>query len=235
MKTAILFFGLTRSLSYTYPAFKEKLFDVLTKNNIEYDIFIHTYFIHGEYKNIWSSENITNYNNEEYKLLNAKHVLMDIQDDIIEEHNFEDYYSNLGNWTGMSPELTKYLIRNMVLALYSKKQITLLFEKHKDEYDNVIIIRPDLYLHSYFDVQWFNEIDHGTIITPEKERFGGANDRLVILKPENAVYYGTLYDLLLEYSRRKSIVSENYLLDMLTLNNISISLKDIQYDTIRAR
>ena len=41
----------------------------------------------------------------------------------------------------MSKNMTKYLIRNMVLALYSKKKITLLFDKYIDEYDYAIIIR----------------------------------------------------------------------------------------------
>lgn len=53
-------------------------------------------------------------------------------------------FNKLGNWTGMSKNMTKYLIRNMVLALYSKKKITLLFDKYIDEYDYAIIIRPDL-------------------------------------------------------------------------------------------
>lgn len=55
-KIAIIFFGLTRSLMEIYPQLKENVFDILALNNIEYDIFIHTYQINKEYVNRWSGK-----------------------------------------------------------------------------------------------------------------------------------------------------------------------------------
>ena len=42
-KTAIIFFGLTRSLEKTIESIKNNLLIPLKENNLEYDIFIHTY------------------------------------------------------------------------------------------------------------------------------------------------------------------------------------------------
>jgi len=45
MKVAIGFFGITRSLKYSIESINKNIFDVFKENNIEYDIFIHTYFL----------------------------------------------------------------------------------------------------------------------------------------------------------------------------------------------
>lgn len=77
-------------------------------------------------------ERITNYNNDTYRILNAKYVLLDNQDEIEKNLYIENYYTKLGHWEyGYDPALVKYLIRNMCLALYSKKQITNLFAQKK--------------------------------------------------------------------------------------------------------
>ena len=43
MKVAIGFFGLTRSLRYTIYSITTNIYNVFKANNIEYDVFIHTY------------------------------------------------------------------------------------------------------------------------------------------------------------------------------------------------
>ena len=60
------------------------------------------------------------------------------------------------------------------------------------------------------------------MILPVKDTHKGCNDRICISKPKNILYYGKLYDKLLDYSNKKSIVSEVYLLDMLKEENIKI-------------
>jgi len=99
----------------------------LDENLIHYDIFIHTYKIFGPYINMWTGENTNNYNNEDVEtLLKPKYFIFDNQQTIIDSIDFDEYYKKLGNWPGMTSKMTKYLIKNMCLALYSKKQITLL-------------------------------------------------------------------------------------------------------------
>ena len=234
-KTAVLFYGLTRSLDKTYESIKSNLLDQLNAQNREYDIFIHTYHINSPYYNEWASEYVTHYDNDQYKLLNAKHIIIENQDDIINSHNFDEYYTKLGNWSFIEPqpELTKRLIRNLVLALYSKKQITELFEQNKHEYDNVIIIRPDLYIHNKIDISIIDQLYNTNIAIPDTEWFYGCNDRFCIATPDVAIYYGKLYYFLLSYSREMSIISERFMLDMLNYQHINIIPMDIKYETLR--
>ena len=76
MKIVLGFFGITRSLKYTIKYIKLNILDILIRNKIDYDIFIHTYKLNS-YENIRTGELIDNIDNEEYKLLNAKYIQID--------------------------------------------------------------------------------------------------------------------------------------------------------------
>ena len=234
-KVAILFFGLTRTLGKTIDSIKTNLFTPLDENLIDYDIFIHTYKIVGQYNNMWSGENTNNYNNEDVEtLLNPKYFIFDNQQTIIDNIDFDEYYKKLGNWSGgMTSKMTKYLIKNMCLALYSKKQITLLFDKHINEYDYAIIIRPDTKLHTKININMFNELNDNNIIIPKKDWHSGCNDRICIGKPNVISYCGKLFDKLKIYSEKKSIISEKFFMDKLNEKSIKIISKEINYDNLR--
>lgn len=233
-KVAILFFGLTRTLGKTIDSIKTNLFTPLDENLIHYDIFIHTYKIFGKYNNMWSRENTDNYINEDVEtILNPKYFIFDNQKTIIDNIDFDEYYKNLGNWTGMTIEMTKYLIKNMCLALYSKKQITLLFDKHINDYDYAIIIRPDTKLYTKINVNYFNELNDHNIIVPTKDWFCGCNDRICIGKPNVISYCGKLFDELKIYSETTSIISEKFFMDKLNEKSITIIPKQINYDNLR--
>ena len=229
-RVAILFFGLTRSLTQTVDSLQKNIFDVLTTHSYDYDIFIHTYKIHGSYKNPWSHEHTSQYMNEDVEtLLQPRYILDDNQDEVVQSID-----TNLGNWNGeMSSTLGQYLIRNMCLALWSKKKITSLFESIQDSYDYVIILRPDLLIHTRLDITCFDTLTDTNIIIPYIDDFSGVNDRICIAKPNVAIYYGTLFDHLKEYSQQKSIVSEQYLMDKLHDANIQILRTNILYDLLR--
>jgi len=232
-KVAIIFFGLTRTLEKTIDSIKENLFTPLNENSIDYDIFIHTYKIFGSYNNIWRNEYTNCYKNEDIeKLLNPKYFIFDNQETVINSIDFNDYYSNLGCWTGMSEDMTKYLIKNMCLALYSKKQIISVFEKNKQEYDYAIIIRPDILISNKININDFNELNDNNIIIPEKDWFHGCNDRVCIGKPDIIISCGKLFDELMAYSQQKSIISERYFLDKLTEKSIDIIKKNIEYTNL---
>jgi len=233
-KCAILFFGLTRTLGKTIDSIKKNLFTPLEENLIDYDIFIHTYKIFGPYNNMWSKENTDNYTNEDVEtILNPKYFIFDDQQTIIENIDFNEYYKKLGNWTGMSKDLTKYLIKNMCLALYSKKQITLLFDKHINDYDYAIIIRPDTKLHTKICINDFTELNDNNIIVPKKDNFRGCNDRICIGKPNVISYCGKLFDELKIYSETTNIISEKYFMDKLKQKSITILHKQIDYNNLR--
>ena len=233
-KVAILFFGLTRTLGKTIDSLKKNLFTPLNDNSISYDIFIHTYKIFGPYNNIWSGEKTDNYNNEDIEsLLNPKYFISDNQEEIVNSIDFCEYYKKLGNWTGMNKKMTKYLIRNMCLALYSKKQITLLFDKNINDYDYAIIIRPDTELFTKIDVNYFNELNENNIIIPKKHWFRGCNDRICIGKPNVISYCGKLFDELKIYSENKNIISERFFMHKLKERSINIISKQIKYKNLR--
>ena len=235
-KVAIIFFGLTKTLEKTNESLIKNLFTPLKENLMDYDIFIHTYKIFGPYNNIWSGENTNNYNNEDIKkILNPKYFIFDNQETIVNSIDFNEYYKKLGNWTGMTPEMTKYLIKNMCLALYSKKQITLLFDKNIENYDYAIIIRPDTILYNKLDINYFNELNENNIIVPKKDWFSGCNDKICIGKPNIISYCGKLFDELKIYSDNKSIISERFFLDKLNEKSITIISKPIEYDNLRIK
>jgi hypothetical protein len=233
-KVAIIFFGLTRTLNKTIHSLQENLFKPLNENSMNYDIFMHTYKIFGPYHNMWSGENTDNYNNEDVEeILHPKYLISDNQETIANSIDFNEYYKNLGNWTDMSEEVTKYLIKNMCLALYSKKQITLLFDKYINEYDYAIIIRPDTLLHSKININEFYNLNDNNIIVPEKDWFWGCNDRMCIGRPSIISYCGKLFDHLQPYSEHTSIISERFFLDKLKEKSVNIIKNNIEYENLR--
>jgi len=222
-KVAVLFWGITRSLKTTIVSIKKNIFDVLTENEYTYDTFIHTYKINGPYANMVTKEKTESYNNEDIEsLLQPTHYIFDNQEDIINQIDFNSYYTKLGNWTNHTPEVTRYLIRNMILALYSKKQITELFETLKSNYDYVIFTRPDIDVLTPLDINIFTKLNPTYMFIPSDDWYKGYNDRFAVCMVESAIYYGKLFDPLLEYSRNKSIISERYLRDMLDKKQIKI-------------
>lgn len=234
-KVAILFFGLTRSLRTIHNNLKENLFDELSKNNYEYDTFVHTYILDNPYKNPWSGENIDNYDNTSYQILNPKEYLLENQN-VVERHlQIPKYYSKLGNWKGCAntPEMKGYLVRNMVLALHSKKRVVNLFSKYQSEYDYVIITRPDQLLHTKFNVESFNLLNNNNIIIPHEHSYHGKNDRFCIAKPINAIKYGLAFNHLYLYSTKKSIVSEIYMQDYLKALNLNIIFSPLKTELCR--
>ena len=236
-KVAIIFFGLTRSLGRTVDSIKNNLFEPLRENGMSYDIFVHTYKIFGEYQNIWAREHTSNYINEDVNtLLNPKYFIWDDQKKVERSINFNEYYKKLGNWTfggSAPPGLIKYLIKNMCLALYSKKKIIEIFDKNKGDYDYAIIIRPDLRLDNKLDIRYLNVLNRNNIIVPRKEWWWGCNDRICIGKPETISYCGKLFDGLKSYSERKSIISERYFLDKLREKSILPIGLNIEYTALR--
>jgi hypothetical protein len=124
----------------------------------------------------------------------------------------------------------------MVLALYSKKRITEILEEYIEEYDYVIITRPDLkYTTPIPFTQIISPLTDHTIVIPSQEWWLGCNDKMCICKPNVGVFVGKLYDNLQLYSTRKSIVSELFFKDMLDTFQIEICPLEIHHQILRAK
>jgi hypothetical protein len=234
-KVAVLFFGLTRSLRNTYANIKENIFDQLTNSGYEYDTFLHTYLLDNPYINPWSGEKVSDYDNSSYKILNPRDYILQKQKLVEQNLRISQYFAKLGNWAGCADTINMkaYLVRNMVLALHSKKKVVELFSKYKSEYDYVIIARPDQVYNTRLNVNSFKLLNTKNIIIPVEHSYHGYNDRFCIATPEIALKYGLAFDSLKKYSQVKSIVSEVYMKDYLTNNNISIIFSNLKADLLR--
>ena len=219
-RVAVIFFGLTRSLRSVYPNLKERLFDPLSAAGHTYDCFVHTYHLPNTYINPWSKERETNYDNDAWKIVNPRKVKIDVQSEIERKINTRQYCSRGGDWSGSAPnpKMLQYLVRNMVLALYSKKQATQLYMECRADYDFVIFTRPDQWLNTPFQpawLQWLERTPIGTVLIPKEHGYHGINDRTCIARPRAAILYGNAYDHFLEWSRSHPVTSEIYMRDYL--------------------
>lgn len=119
MKIALVFWGLTRSLKLTITSIHKHIFNILKINNIEYDIFLHTYKLNSTYSNKRSKEINIKLDFDEYNLLNPNYFIFDDLDVIKEKLNLKKYRTNKDPW-----DSNYNSVDNFILSLYSKKRIT---------------------------------------------------------------------------------------------------------------
>lgn len=131
MKIALIFWGLTRSLKLTINSIKENIINVLLENNIDYDIYLHTYKMNNIYNNKRAGEINISLKFDEYKLLNPDYFLYDEIDTICNKINFKSYHSKKDPWNSNYQTLN-----NFILAMYSKYKITKLLEQNMQQDNN---------------------------------------------------------------------------------------------------
>lgn len=227
MKVAIGFFGITRSLKYTIDSINSNIFDVLKLNNIDYDVYIHSYDLTSTYYNPRAGEKVkdlSKIDNEEYKLLNPKYSRQDNQDEIKEKLNLKSYRTCKDPWN------TKYCsVDNYILGSYSKYMLTQMIEKNIDEYDYILFMRPDCLYLDKLDIKYFKLVNDKSIVTPNYMRHGRhkINDRFAITNKKTYKMYGEIFTQLLDYSKKLPLHSETVLGNILIDKN-KINIKDNQ-------
>ena len=211
-KVAVLYFGLARSLKKVIPFLERGIYSVLRENNIEYDNFVHTFSLPNPYIDPINKSVIKDYDNDSYKLLNPRDFIIEDQNMVSKRLNIKEYFSHIGTWHGCASNHIECcrLVRNMVLALYSKKRVAELFSKYKHDYDYVIITRPDQAIDNVLNIRCFSLLNEDNIIIPKEHSHSGINDRICIAKPRNAILYCQAIDWLLQYSKKKEVISEAY-------------------------
>ena len=220
MKIAFAFFGITRSLKYTIESIKEKFFEVLKEHNINYDIFMHTYFLTNN-NNIRTKEKIKDedIDNNEYILLNPDYIKIDVQSEIKKKLNLTSYRSYGDPW------YTNYSsVDNFLLGTYSKLQVTNMIEDSKINYDYIIFIRPDCYYIDKFNVNYLNYVDNECLLMPNFHCYGtySVNDRFAITNNITYKIYGKIFNKLLEISKKQQLHSETVLGLVLKQNKIKV-------------
>jgi len=233
MKIGLAFFGITRSLKYTIKYIKLNILDILTRNNIEYDIFIHTYKLNS-YKNIRTNEFINNIDNDEYKLLNAKYIQIDDQDEIKEKINLPLYRTNADPW-----ETDYNSVDNFILAQYSKSQLVNMIEKSNIIYDYIIFLRPDVLYVNKFDIDFLKKITDNSICIPNFHLYNFKNDdikfndRFCITNMKTYKLYGDIYKYLLDISKIEELHSETILCKLMINYNLKIIYLDFLFLRVR--
>lgn len=209
-KVALLFWGLTRGLKYTYDSFLNKVLIPL-QDKYHVHIFLHTYFFEGKYSNERHgvSDVILDFN--EYKLLNPNFFIIEDQDKIkptLELQKYRTFYDPFKN--------NYQSIDNYILSMHSQSKVTNLFWEKKDDYEYCMFIRPDVYFPRKFNVEWLSLARDNKMVLLDWKTYKNVapyseNDRFCICKPNDAKKYGDILPFLLLYSKQKAVIAESFL------------------------
>ena len=200
IKVAFQFYGLTRSLRYNYESIKVNFFEVLEENNIDYDVYLHTYDLNKientiTLKNEKNEKNENNENNEEWKILKPISYKIDNQEEFDKTISINEYSKKGKPFPGKSENTFMNLLRQ----LNSLKQVSKLWINSRIEYDAVISLRPDLRYLDKLDISTiYNSMKNKNILyTPYWQRHYGLNDRFAIGNP----YSISIYSSRIDYSK----------------------------------
>jgi len=208
-KIAICYWGMTRSTKFVYKTHESNLYDVLKDNNIDYDIFMHTWETDNNI--VWEKKYDNPIDYEEYKLLNPKYYEIQKQYEFLDTIIFNNYFDEeLYNKYGHSHhEWIPSLIRNHLCALESQKRVYNMVLKTKEDYDYILFLRPDVKIENKFHHTILNE-DFDIVISSDGH-YEGYNDRFAIIPFKKAEKYSTRIDEIIDFRRNNGrIVSEKY-------------------------
>lgn len=216
---AICYWGLTTSTHLVYETHQQRLFDVLAKADIDYDVFMHTWKIDKEMR--WDDDTGTvievnrqpDENVEDYRFLKPHKYNKDNQDEFLQSINFADYFNQelYDKYGNSEHEWKPELIRNHLCALESQKRVTQMCMDEGRHYDFVIYMRPDAEIKNDFPVWIINDMKEGEIAIPNHGHWEGLNDKFAVVPYIDCWKYGKRIDEIVEYRRTQGkIQSEGY-------------------------
>lgn len=211
-KLAVCYWGMTRSTKYIFESHIQKIYNVFKDNNIDYNIFMHSWKSKNDTNIIWEHPSDIPVDYEEYKLLNPDFYKIENQDEFLNTINFENYfYKTLYDMYGGDThhEWRPQLILNHLCALESKKRVYNMVLESDKEYDFIFFIRPDMLILNTFDINCFKlKFD---IILVNYDHHEGLNDRFAIIPFNLSSRYATRIDEIIEFRKNNGrIVSEKY-------------------------
>lgn len=226
---ALVFWGLTRSLSWTVGSIEQHIFAPLVDHGIRYHSYIHTYTLMGPYSNPRSHEADYTLNFTEYVLLNPTAWKIEAMEDVDRHLHLEKYM----RWT--DPWANNYSsVKNHVRALYSLMQATLLVVNAPVAYDAVVALRPDVFYLNDLNIPELLSIKPRTLYIPDFHLIAGVNDRFAFGSPGAMKVYGTRYLHAELYVTRKGLHSENFLRHVLDANGIATEQVHFRFRRMRA-
>lgn len=191
IKVAFQFYGLTRSLRHNYKSIKVNFFEVLEENNIDYDVYLHTYDLKKK-ENTITLKSEKNENNKEWKILKPISYKIDNQEEFDKTIRIKDYSKKGKPFPGKSQNTFMNLLRQ----LNSLKEVSKLWINSGIEYDAVISLRPDLRYLDKLDISViYNSMKNKNILyTPNWQRHYGLNDRFAVGSPQSiSIYSSRIY------------------------------------------
>ena len=237
MKIAICYYGILRSLPITYSSHINNIFKILKTNNVEFDVYVHT----------WTGK-LTEYcwnNKKDFindptiaKLLNPKILVIDDQDIFLDKLNFTEYfYQDVYDLRGDNPaaEWAPYMVRNLIFGFESLKRSVNLALESQEIYDAVLILRPDMLINIPIDINTINSITHNTIVIPNYDHGEGANSNMAYCSIDCVKKYSNMVDLMPEFRKNHGrIVAEKYVKYILqTSGSIIYANNFVDYTLLR--
>jgi hypothetical protein len=229
MRVAICYFGLMRTIKQRYPSHLKNLYEVLKRENIEYDIYVHT----------WSSPDIPD--NRDYEILNPTDVVVDDQTIFskeLEPHFWRYFDQHMFNLYGGDTHHEWHPIktRNHIYFTESQKRVTKLCKSKNIDYDWVIYSRCDIDYMKEIPVDLLHFYRHrpDTILIPKTHCCWGMNDCFAIVLYEKCEIYGNRGDQMIAYRQTgRRLVNEEFLAYVLTTQFKHICLIDFEVNILR--
>ena len=207
MRVAVCFSGMPRSFKTVYESHKKFIFDVLSEQGIEYDIFIHTWNNKVKYPKYLSDEGTveelielykpTSYNVETYDDKKINELLNDSK--VNEYHDYIDHNNDLNNisdWIGGG-----LLTNNTISLFYGLNESNNLRIDSGLKHDIIIKTRFDNIMFDKLNIATLSN-EENTVYCPmgyepdDRERLGTVNDILAVGDEHSMNVYMSLYNRL---------------------------------------
>jgi len=226
-KVCILFFGLFRKFELSLPSIQKNIFEPLEKNNILFDLYIHTFNL-PSYHDEHIGDIVENYDNEQYKLLNIDYnIIVDEQIEIDKTLKFEHFLKKQNPWSFRGPDSVN-LMKNVLRQLYSLNNVYT--QTINKEYDAYLFVRPDMIYYTPLPLEKITFPIKNEIYLINEYTYGGYCDRFCITSKKGAENFISRYKSIYHCS---NLHSEQFLKTILDKSGMDI--KFISFHTKRIR
>ena len=206
MRIAILVYGLNRSIEITHESINKSILKPLKENDIEYDMYVHTYSMSSLYSNVRNNEKDLKIDPNTLQVLNPLHMTIEDQDEFDKTFDISDYNKHGDIWKNRNVSL-----KNVIRGLHSLK------EAYSSmvvgiKYDGVLVIRPDTLFNNDLNIGDLKKsISNNDIYLPGFHSCGGFNDRFAFGSTNRMKSYCLRYNHLLDYASKYIVHSEGFL------------------------
>lgn len=221
-----------RNLKATFPSIRKNIFRSLHRAGIEFDVYVHTYYL-KVLSNHRSKEDNVPLDNEEWKMLYPKEYLVDHQDEVDKLLPHDEFCQFENPWGKTDP--SRNSMRNLLRQLYSLQRAWSLLEKSKGTYDGYLILRPDLEYLNPLHIPHRLPVKPMHVYLPEWGTNGnGVNDRICLTSYDGARTVMNRLNHVMEYGRRQPPHSQMFLQHILETNGVQTHLLPIYGKRVRA-